>query len=56
MNKLIWWFFKTCFKFIREFRIESNNKLLKIENILLYKYFRYEIIRKHTGGNFEKIH
>ena len=50
MSTVTSWFWKKLFKGVREFRIEFNSLLLKFENILLCKYYKYEIIRKNIGG------
>jgi len=53
MRLVLLWICNKLFKPFRAFRIESNKKLQVLENILLYKYYEYEIIKKNrsTGGS-----
>lgn len=52
---IIFWLCSKLFKPFREFRIELNKKLEKIEAYLLYRYVKYEIIRKANNANMEGV-
>lgn len=49
MNIVLLWICNIMFKPYRAFRIELSKKLELFENKLLYKYYKYEIIKKNRS-------
>lgn len=48
------WICNKIFKPFRSFRIELNQKLQKLENVILLRYYKYEILKVNkTRGRIE---